>query len=108
MTEDHGQELALARGRDAVLALETLGVIVELVGSVVWGRFHAASDVDFLIVDRAGASDGLIFETIASRLGAIPFDIIFLDNLRPAARDLILRQRDEHGRPPIGHHRRVP
>ena len=81
-------------------ALRNLGVEAELVGSVVWGKFHASSDVDFLIIDEAGLSEGVIYEAVASRLN-IRFDLMYLARLRPVSRELILKQRTEHGRAPI-------
>jgi predicted nucleotidyltransferase len=86
------QNLALEQAEAALAA--------ELVGSVVWGKFHASSDVDFLIIDEAGLSEGVIYEAVASRLN-IRFDLMYLARLRPVSRDLILKQRTEHGRAPI-------
>jgi hypothetical protein len=57
---------------------------VELVCSVVWGQFHASSDVDFLIIDDCGISDGVIYEAVASKLD-IRFDLMFLNRLRPVS-----------------------
>lgn len=99
-SEGRRQKHALAQGKAAIAELRKIGVKAELIGSVVWGQFHASSDVDFLIVDDGGVSDGVIYDKVASKLEN-PFDLVFLDRLRPASRDLILKQRAENGRAPI-------
>ena len=74
----------------ALVNLSLLGVRTRVVGSYAQGRFGPRSDVDFLIEDAGPASDGEIYEAIASAIRVSPFDIVHLQSLEPQSRRLML------------------
>ncbi|MBI3938746.1 MAG: DUF3018 family protein [Betaproteobacteria bacterium] len=72
---------ALALSTAALKRLETLGVKARIVGSLAEGRFRHNSDVDYLIVDRAGISEQGIIKEIERCMRGFRFDVIFFEYL---------------------------
>lgn len=98
---------AVQRGRRALLLsratlkrLEALGVRARIVGSLAEGRFRHNSDVDYLIVDRAGVSEQEIIKEIEQCMRGFRFDVIFIEHL-PDTIAPIFASGIRHGAPAI-------
>lgn len=65
----------------ALAALREKGVVAEVIGSFVNGRFSLHSDVDFLIHDAAGLSDGTLFNLLTDHVRSAQVDMLFSDRL---------------------------
>ena len=65
----------------ALLVLAEKGVVAEVIGSLASGRFRLHSDVDFLICDAAGLSDGALFNILTDHVRSARVDMLFADRL---------------------------
>jgi predicted nucleotidyltransferase len=83
------EALARAQAEGALAALRQRLVAARLVGSLARGRFLLHSDVDLLIEDRAGLSDGEIYDVVSDHIRDVPFDLVFADYLVPETLALI-------------------
>ena len=77
--------LAVARAKAAVEALERKGVRVLIAGSLAGGRFHEASDIDFLVLDCPRNLVYAIESEVEDQLQDLPFDVIYLSEIASAA-----------------------
>jgi predicted nucleotidyltransferase len=98
--EQHRQRQARARlervrpEADAALAaLGARGVKARLIGSLANDRFKLHSDVDILILDAAGFSDGRIYDIVTDHVKSAPVDLVFADRQSPESLELLVRGR---------------
>ena len=63
--------------------LRRLGVEAAIIGSLSKGTFGPCSDVDILIVKCPASLKYAIESIVEDRLGDIPFDVIYLDEIPP-------------------------
>jgi predicted nucleotidyltransferase len=92
-TEKYRAE-ALARAASVCAALDRLGGRAAVTGSLADGRFALHSDIDFLVLDTGGISDGRILRAVEEEIGDLPFDLLWLDRLRPEiAADMLEKAR---------------
>jgi predicted nucleotidyltransferase len=59
------------------------GITVLVTGSLAKGGFGITSDVDFLVTDCPKALKYTIEADVEDCMGPIPFDVIYLDEIRP-------------------------
>lgn len=86
LTQDRIRErysIAVPRVRQACAALAELGVTARVFGSLAEGRFHLSSDVDLLITECPSHLRYAIEGIVEDCLGGIPFDVVYLDEIRP-------------------------
>lgn len=74
---------AEACARSVLARLAGLGAKVVITGSLADGRFARHSDVDFLVLDSGGLSDGRLLCEVEDAMGGLPFDLLWIDRLRP-------------------------
>ena len=83
---------AAARARRVLDQLRQRGVEAKLVGSLARGSFMAHSDVDFLIVSCPHELKYALEAGIEDVMLELPFDCIYLDEVRPPYRDRLLAE----------------
>lgn len=91
---------ALELAGAALGRLRQAGVSARVVGSLARGGFHAGSDVDYLIEDRAGLSESRIVTIVEGAMRGFPFDVIFAERADPRLLELI-REEAERGAPAL-------
>lgn len=69
--------------RLAVDDLRSLGVEARIFGSLAAGSFGDRSDVDFLVVSCPSELKYTIEGRVEDRLGDLPFDVVYLDEIPP-------------------------
>lgn len=101
-------ELQRAKAYAAIEELRSVGVVAELFGSLVHGRWDARrSDVDVLILERGNATESAIEDVLKLFVGP-KVDILYVDTLRGPSREYLLKMFREHGRPDVQLHYGVP
>jgi predicted nucleotidyltransferase len=83
---------AWARAAAVPARLAELGVEAKVVGSLACGDFAAHSDVDFLVVRCPHPLKYRIEAEVEDRMGGLPFQCLYLDEVRPAYRDELLAE----------------
>lgn len=86
LTQDRVRErykIAVPTVRQACAALAEMGVSVRVIGSLAEGRFALSSDVDLLITECPSHLRYAIEGIVEDCLGGIPFDVVYLDEIRP-------------------------
>lgn len=86
LTQDRIREryrVLVPRVRQACAALAEMGVTARVFGSLADGRFDLNSDVDLLITECPRHLKYAIEGIVEDCLGGIPFDAVYLDEIRP-------------------------
>jgi predicted nucleotidyltransferase len=86
------RRLAVLRVKDVCAALSRMGVSTRVIGSLATGRFGPSSDVDLLVTDCPRHLKYAIEGLVEERLGGLPFDVVYLDEVPPRKRDRIERE----------------
>ncbi|WP_020185411.1 nucleotidyltransferase domain-containing protein [Methylopila sp. 73B] len=86
------RSIAIERAKDACEALSSLGVSALVFGSLVNHRFGPTSDVDLLIVKCPRELKYGIEGLVEDRLGGLPFDVIYLDEIPAEKLDRFVRE----------------
>ena len=74
---------AIERAQAVVVMLKARGVEARVVGSLARGDFRVDSDVDFLILSLGRPEDRYAVEgDVALLMGGLPFDVIYLNEVR--------------------------
>jgi predicted nucleotidyltransferase len=73
----------------ALWQLRKAGVQGDVVGSMARGEFRSHSDVDFLVSEKGSLSEVEVFNLIAENVKAIPFDIVFAEQLSMQSQKLM-------------------
>jgi len=84
------RRLAVARARAALDWLARQGVEAAVVGSLARGTFRGHSDVDILVMACPQHLKYAIEGGVEDRMEGLPFDVLYLDELREPDRAKVL------------------
>jgi predicted nucleotidyltransferase len=86
------ERLAWARAALVIERLGALGIEARVVGSLARGDFRLHSDVDFLILACPPELKYRIEALVEDLMEGLPFDCIYLDEVRPERRARLLEE----------------